>query len=285
MANAADDVQGRAAAAGRTAKGAAQQATGQVDSETVTKVGRFGVAGLGIVYLLLAWVSLQVALGGSEESADNTGALRELSGNGGGRVLLGVLAVAFVAYAAWQAYEGIADFHRYTGGKRTLKRVAAGVKAVIGLALAVTCGRLVAGGGQKDASEQQADFTARLMEQPGGRVLVVAMGAALIGFAGFLVRRAYTKSFREKLEGPLSRSVELLGVVGYTARGVAFGILGVLVVVAAVQADPNEARGLDHALKTLAGAPFGTVGLVAVALGLAAFGVFELMTARRAREG
>jgi hypothetical protein len=52
------------------------------------------------------------------------------------------------------------------------------------------------------------------------------------------------------------------------------------VVSAAVRFDPAEANGLDSALKTLAAQPFGVVLLVAMALGIAAYGVFCFFDAR-----
>jgi len=70
------------------------------------------------------------------------------------------------------------------------------------------------------------------------------------------------------------------GQIGSVAKGIAIGLIGVLVVVAAVQFDPGKANGLDPALKTLAGEPFGMFLLTAVALGLAAYGVFCFFDAR-----
>ena len=268
-----------------TAEAKARQAGGWLEGDTPTKVGRFGVAGLGVVYLLLAWISAQLAFGSSDQSADNTGALRELAGNGFGKVLLGVLVLAFAAYAVWQLYEAAAGFHRYTGNKRTLKRAGAVAKALVGAALAVTSARLLAGSGQESSSEQQKDLTARILEAPGGQAIVVVIGLAIVAFSGYLAYRGWDRSFLEKLDGPVSHRVELLGVVGYVARGVVFGILGILVVIAGLNADAERARGLDAALKTLASQPYGTALLLAVALGLAAFGVYELITARQAREG
>jgi hypothetical protein len=274
---------------GSQARGAAEvkarQAAGWLEGDTPTKVGRFGVAGLGVVYLLLAWISAQLAFGGSEQSADNTGALRELAGNGFGKVLLGVLVLAFAAYAVWQLYEAAAGFHHYTGRKRTLKRAGAVAKALIGAALAVTSARLLAGSGQESSSEQQKDLTARILEAPGGQAIVVVIGLAIVAFSGYLAYRGWTRSFLEKLDGAVSHRVELLGVVGYVARAVVFGVLGILVVVAGLRAEAERARGLDAALKTLASQPYGTALLLAVAFGLAAFGVYELITARQAREG
>jgi hypothetical protein len=52
------------------------------------------------------------------------------------------------------------------------------------------------------------------------------------------------------------------------------------VVVAAVRFRPEEASGLDQALNTLAQQPYGPWLLAAVALGLAAYGVFCFFDAR-----
>ena len=61
---------------------------------------------------------------------------------------------------------------------------------------------------------------------------------------------------------------------------VAYAIVGILVLVAAITFDPNKAGGLDDALRTLAAQPFGAVLLVIVALGLAAYGVYCFFEAR-----
>jgi Domain of Unknown Function (DUF1206) len=269
-----------AQAKGQQARATARQATGWLDGDTATKVGRFGVAGLGVVYLLLAWLSAQLAFGGSDQSADNTGALKELAGNGPGKVLLVVLAVAFAAYAVWQLYEAAAGFHHYSGKKRTAKRAGAVVKAAIGAALAVSSARLVAGSGQKDSSEQQQDLTARLLGEPGGKALVIVIGLAVVAFSAYLAYRGWTREFLEKLEGRPSHRVELLGVAGYVARGVVFGVLGILVVVAGFRESAEQARGLDAALKTLSSQSYGPWLLGLIALGIAAYGVYCFFQAK-----
>jgi hypothetical protein len=63
-------------------------------------------------------------------------------------------------------------------------------------------------------------------------------------------------------------------VAGYTAKGTAYAIAGLLVVMAAVTYDPDKARGLDAALKTLAGHAYGVWLLGLIGLGIAAFGVY-----------
>jgi hypothetical protein len=76
------------------------------------------------------------------------------------------------------------------------------------------------------------------------------------------------------------RVVERLGQIGVTARGVVFAITGALVVDAAVTIKPSKSGGLDNALLTLRGEPFGEVLLLLAAVGLVIFGVYGLAEAR-----
>lgn len=71
-----------------------------------------------------------------------------------------------------------------------------------------------------------------------------------------------------------------LGMAGYVAKGVAYGIAGLLVIVAAVNYDPEKARGLDAALHTLREQSYGMFLLTLVALGIAAFGVYCFLQSR-----
>ena len=76
------------------------------------------------------------------------------------------------------------------------------------------------------------------------------------------------------------RATERLGQVGYPAKGVALGLVGVLLAWAAITFDPAKATGLDGALRTVLEAPFGKWLLSLVALGIAAYGVFCFFRAR-----
>jgi len=76
------------------------------------------------------------------------------------------------------------------------------------------------------------------------------------------------------------KAVEFLGMAGNVARGVVFGVAGVLRVIAAVTFDPKEAQGLDGSLRKIATTPLGPWLLVAVALGLVTFGVYSCCEAR-----
>jgi hypothetical protein len=266
------------------AKEAGKSAAQKADSPWIKTLGQIGVAAIGVVYLLLAWIAVQVAFGGSDKSADNSGALSELAEKPFGKVLLAVMVVGLFFFAVWQAIEAAIGYQSKDGNEKIFKRISAAAKGIFGAALGIQALKLVLGGGNKSSSQKQADWTGKLLDLPAGRVLVVLIGLGVIGFAGYLIYKGVKKKFVEKLEGGADPKVIKLGQVGWIARGVAFGVLGVLVMIAGFQEQPEKARGLDAALKTLAAQPFGKWILIAVAFGLASYGVFQLVTARYRRE-
>ena len=73
------------------------------------------------------------------------------------------------------------------------------------------------------------------------------------------------------------------GTFGHLARMVVFGLIGIFLIKAAVEYDPNKAVGLDGALAKLANQPYGPVLLGIVAAGLIAFALYSLTDARYRR--
>jgi Na+/proline symporter len=74
-----------------------------------------------------------------------------------------------------------------------------------------------------------------------------------------------------------------IGTFGHLARMVVFGLVGIFLVKAAVDYNPNKAVGLDGALAKLANQTYGPWLLGIVASGLVAFAVYSLSDARYRR--
>jgi hypothetical protein len=83
----------------------------------------------------------------------------------------------------------------------------------------------------------------------------------------------------------VKKALIFLGRLGYGALGVVFTIIGFFMIVAAVQFNAQQAKGLDTALSELLHLPFGPVLLGIVALGLIAYGVYSFVEARYRRLG
>lgn len=241
------------------------------DHPLLEKGARLGYAASGVLHLLLAWLTLRLAWGGGGEQTDQQGALRQLAEGGAGRALLVVLLAGFVLLALWQVTEAVA------WGEAADRAKAAG-KAVVYGVLAWTTVSVLSGSGSSGSGSGGA--TAGLLGSGPGRVLVGAAGLGVLVVAGYHVHKGWTAGFRDDLVRRPGPWAERAGRVGYVGKGAALGVVGVLLVVAAVRSNPEKAEGLDAALHALAGLPFGAVLLTLVAVGFAAYGVYSFARAR-----
>ena len=272
--------------AGGSAMRAARQAG---NSDALEALARVGLVAYGIVHLLVAWLALQLAWGGGGQSADQSGAMATLAKQPFGKPLLWLLAAGLVALATWQAAEALrsrGDWSAF-GDARTdaLKKTGKSVvTAVVYVVLGVLAIRFASGSGQS-SSQQQQQTTAGVFGWPGGRFLIGAAGLVLIGVGVYHVYKGLTKRFLKQIDlakasATATRLVTRLGQAGFPGKGVALGLVGGLLVYAAVTFDPSKAQGLDGALRTILQAPFGRILLSLVAVGIAAFGAFCFVRAR-----
>jgi len=258
------------------------------DSALLEGLARVGLVAYGVVHLLIGWLALQIAWGGtSGASADSSGALSTVAEQPFGKILLWLVAVGMVALALWQASEAIWGHHERMVGKRVRKQVSSGAKAVLYAALGVSAA-LVALGSGSSSSQSQQQATSGVLAWPGGQVIVVIAALIIIGVGVAGVVKGVKKSFAEEIDtssmSPTARSaVARLGQVGYIARGLALGVVGGLLGYAAVTFDAQQAKGLDGAMRTILDQPFGQFLLTAVALGFVAFGLFAFLQARYRR--
>jgi hypothetical protein len=273
--------------AGQQARRAERAAKQAADSGPIKTLGRVGLIAYGLVHLLVAYLAVQVALGGGAK-ADKTGALQTIAEQPAGRFLLWVLTIGLVALTVWQLAEaGWGHQHRHPQRRRTLQRLISLGEAAVAGALAFSSFKVASGKAGKSKEEKTA-FVDKVFDWPAGELLVAAVGLGIVAISVYLVHRGMTRRFVDDLglaaaEHHVRDAAIRLGQVGWTALGVAYGIIGLLIFYAAVTYDPAKATGMDTALKTLAGQPYGTVLLLIVAAGLACFGAYCLFDARYRR--
>jgi uncharacterized protein DUF1206 len=265
--------------------GDALNAIRQARTTTATRPARLlvtvGLVAYGVVHLLIAWIAVQLAWSSTNEQASQQGALKELAEKPLGGVLLWVVAIGLFALTVWQALEAIAGHRDREGAKRVEKRLSSSGRAIVYAALGVSAIRVAVGSSGGGGGEKT--MTARLMAADFGRVLVAVVGIAIIALGVRHLYKGFTAKFTEDLTPGLPPATIMLGRVGYIAKGVAFGIVGVLFAWAAISYDPEKAGGLDTALRTLREQPAGPVLLTAVAVGIACFGVYCFVWSRNAK--
>jgi hypothetical protein len=265
-----------------TAQSAHRNAKNVARSAPVKTGARIGIAAYGLTHLLVAWLALQIAFGAGGEQADQSGAFQTIAAQPLGRVLLWVLVAGFVAVALWRLEQAIWGFSYESDRTTNLrKRAVSAGKTVIFAVLAVLAARTAAGSGGGGGGQSA---TTGVLGLPGGQFVVGAVGIGILVAGVVTVVTGVRQKFRRDMALPSDRRARAValrtGQVGFVAKGVAIGLIGVLVVVAAVWFRPEEATGLDAALRGLVVQPFGPYLLAAVAFGLLAYGVFCFFDAR-----
>jgi hypothetical protein len=249
---------------------------------TAHALARAGLTARGIIYILIGWVAVLVAMGHGSHEADQEGALQWLAGKPYGLVSLWLLGIGFAAYALWRLSE--AAYGVAGEGMRTGPRLRSLARAVIYAGLAYLTFKVISGT-EGSQSRQQQDITANVMRDPGGRWLVGIAGLIVVIIGLILImegiRRRFMKYLRTSQMSPRTRRiVRLLGVIGTVARGAVVALVGILVIDAAASHNPATSGGIDKALLSLRNQPLGPVLLFLVALGLVIFGIYGLCEAR-----
>ncbi|MGN7970537.1 DUF1206 domain-containing protein [Microbacterium sp. 22296] len=253
------------------------------DSRALEGAARVGYVVLGLLHLLIGVIAVSIATGSGGDSADQSGALQQVRDAPLGTALLWAIVVGLAALAVWQIAEAIVE-RDPDAKKRWAHRAKFLGTAVAYIAIAATAFTL-ATGGSSESAESSKTLSARILAMPGGVALlvVVGLGVAVIGVA--FVVRGVTRAFEKHMSipgGTAGRGIRAFGMVGYVAKGIAVGVAGILFIVAAVTHDPNAAGGIDAALRSLAGLPFGQVVLWLVGAGLVVYGLFCFARARYA---
>lgn len=251
------------------------------DSELLDHLVRYGLVAYGLVYVLVGWLALQLAFG-DRANASSSGALHTLARQPFGTVLVWLVAVGLAVLVLWRVVEALAGHRDEDGGTRTRKRLVSAGKAVVYAVLAVSAVRIATGSGSSGGADST---TAKLMDLPAGPLIVVAAGLGVVGYGVAQVVTGWREKFRDKLEsegttGTAGRAYLLFGKAGYTAKGVAFAIIGGFVTYAGITHDSSKSAGLDQALQKVLKQPLGPVVLTVIAAGILCFGLFCFARAR-----
>ncbi|HJU89461.1 MAG TPA: DUF1206 domain-containing protein [Gemmatimonadaceae bacterium] len=266
-------------------KWAAADAGGTEPRKWIERLARLGFIAKGIVYMVVGMLALRAAMGRGGATTDSRGALRRIGDGAFGDVALVIIGVGLLGYALWQVISAVKDTDvRGSDAKGIAVRIGQAGRALAYGALGVVALGLIDGSAGRDR-EAAADWTARGLQAPFGKWLVIAVGASIAGYAIYQWYRAARKDVNKRLDlsganPTIEVWVERLARFGIAARGVVFAIIGVLIIRAGVEFDPSEAGGVRESLLTLGSQPYGAAILGIIAAGLIAYGLFQLANAR-----
>jgi len=255
-------------------------------SPALVMLGRAGYAAKGIVYVVMGALAAKAALGAGGKTTDTRGAIGVIGDGPMGTIALVAIGVGLLGYMLWRLIAAATDAEGE--GDEPTKLVVRAAQAGRGIAYGVLGVQALRALGGEDVGSQGAaarHWTARLLEMPFGRALVVGVGLGVLGYAAYQLYRAFSDKARKHLDlaqaGPAQATwIVRLGRFGIAARGVVFAMIGVFLVRAGMHRDSGEAGGIAQSLQALGNASYGRLVLGAVAFGLIAYGVYQLATAR-----
>jgi hypothetical protein len=264
------------------ARGSGRQAA---HSSFMSGLARAGFVARGVMYGLIGIIAVEIAVGHSHQQADRSGAVRLVAATPVGSVILWLLVVGFAGMTLWRLSEAIWGAAGPDGHKATSRLGSLG-RAVIYAVITYGILKFALGlGAPASTNKQSEDLTATALKYPGGQALVAVVGA-VIAIAGLvLMYQSWQARFLRRMRmGAASvttrKTVTRLGQIGGVARGAVFVTIGIFLAVAAVDAKPAEAKGIDSGLLVFAHTPLGPWLLVLVAVGLIMFGAFSCCEAR-----
>jgi hypothetical protein len=241
---------------------------------TVRGAARVGLGANALVHGLIGALAIGVANGYGGQ-ADQTGALDAISQTPGGFFILWSAAIALGALALWQLSD--AAFVTAPARRTRVTRRLGDMFRSIGF-LSVGAGTLFfALGGRSENEDLTHSISEKLLGTPWGITILLLAGLLVGTVGGTSIYRGVSRTFRQEIEGMSGLViiiVDILGVLGYVAKGFALLVVGLLAILAVIHTEPDQAGGLDGALKYLATLPSGAVLLDVVGAGFIAYALY-----------
>jgi hypothetical protein len=253
----------------------------------VVKIGRIGWLAKGIVYIIAGYLALSIAskasgwsndAGTGAQEASPTGAIKTVAGSGPGSLLLWLLAIGMLLYAAWRVVSALLPAH--TDGESIVHRIGYGVSAIVYISFAISAIALARHSTkQQDGNQKVTDISASIMEHTAGRLLIGAVGVVIIAVGLYRIYKGVTMDVNDELDlGGMSPQratwTRRLGAIGEVGRGIGIALVGFFLTRSAIDYDANQATGLDGALRRLATESWGVAVVIVVGIGFIAYGVF-----------
>ncbi len=248
-------------------------------------MARAGYGARGVVFLMVAALALFSGFAGAEP--DTNSVLETLLQQPFGRIWIGLIGLGLAGFVVWRLAQSLANADGQDDDAKGYAIRAALFGSAItyaGLAMTSILMALQMSNGSGGSGGEEG-IAAWVMSQPFGRYLAGIIGIGFIIGGIVTAMKGIKRSFGRYLELDAEKNspAVLISIYGLVARGVVFGIIGVLFLYAAFNVNPEQAGGMAKAMAWLRELPFGGIIYAVVAVGLAAFGIYNFVEARYRR--
>ena len=244
-----------------------------------------GYAAKGTVYLLIGISAIQAAIFSEEEATGTYLSLLSITSQPLGKLVVFLLAIALMGYVLRRLFQAIVvpgHANPYSW-KCILKRAGYIMSGLSYTGVAYTAVNIVLDRGEYDDTIE--DLANELFEQPLGEWLIFLCGIAIATIGIFYIYGAYTGSYISEFDSSdihhrLEKWTIRIAKVGVAARGMAFVLMGIFLVQAAIIGSSELAGGLQNVFRVLATQPFGQLWLGSIGTGFVGYGLYMFVATR-----
>jgi hypothetical protein len=270
----------------QTEKAVVHEARQAATNTWFERLERFGFMVRGLIYIIIGVLALQMAAGAGGATTSPTSAVALIGRQPAGKLLLVLVIAGLAGYSLWGLVRATLDpLGRGTKPKGLVDRAGFLFSGLsYGLLIIPAVLALLDKPGTSSTAGA-GGLPAALVSGPIGKVLVIAVGFVWIAMGAGQLVTAYVAHFTRDLKTSTMSAEEVtaaswIGRLGFAARGIVFGLIGVIILQTSFAIGAKQAQGFDGALAALAHAPYGKILLGAVALGLLLFGTYSMLCAK-----
>ena len=248
-----------------------------------------GYAAKGLVYFLIGILAIEAAILPEHKAAGTYNALKHLSTQPLGSVILCLLAITLLGYVLRRLLQAII-YPGHSSGfsfSSLLQRTGYILSSLSYAGVAYSALSIVFKLGKYNDHIQE--WVEQLFDRAiAGESIVFVVGIGVTGVGMGYLYGAYTGSYISQftssdIDSRLEYCARLMGKIGIAARGVAFIVTGLCLIVASLVSDSNLAGGLQNAFQVLAEQPLGWLWLGLIGTGFIAYGIYMFVAARYRR--
>ena len=248
-----------------------------------------GYGAKGVIYFLIGILAIEAAILPERRAAGTYNALKHLSGQPLGSVMLCLLAIGICGYVLRRLLQAII----YPGHKQNFKltslfqRLGYILSSISYAGVAYSAVSIVFHLGKYNNRIQE--WVEHLLHHViAGEAIVFLAGIGVTGVGIGYLYGAYTGSYISQftsydIDKRLKCWAQRLGKIGIFARGISFVVTGICLMLASILSDSHLAGGVQKAFRILAKQPLGWLWLSLIGSGFIAYGIYMFVAARYRR--
>ena len=249
-------------------------------------MARIGFAAKGLIYIIIGYLAFKIVIGIGGQTAGMKDVLKTIAKQSQpfGNIILSIIALGLIAHAYWRLMQSVfnAD-NKDINFKNTIDRIGYFTSVIIYGGLSFFAFKIIFGSNSSGGSPE--GLTGSVLSQSFGIYLIILVGLSIGGSGLYQIYFGISSKFEFKfnlkemnnLEEKLTRYI---CIIGLTARGIVFVLLGIFLIQAGLEYNPHKAAGINKTLQKALYQPYGHWLLGAAAIGLAAYGGYCIILAK-----